>query len=433
MKEVKIGLIGFGTIGTGVVKILRQNSAIIEKKLNARLVLKKIADLDITSSRGVEVGKELLTTDAGEIVNDADIDIVIELIGGINPAKQFILDSIKNGKHAVTANKALLAKEGIEIFQTAESEGKNVGFEASTGGVIPVVRAIKEGFASDEILSVYGIINGTANYILTKMTDFGTDFSEVLKEAQEKGFAEADPSLDINGGDSAHKIAILSTLAFGSRVGLDSIYTEGIEGISSEDIKYAYELGYKVKLLAIAKNVNGEIDVRVHPTMITFENPLSNVSNEYNAVYINGKNAGSNILFGKGAGELPTAVAVVSDVIDIARDVLAGASGRMTPLSFKFANISEKKIRAIDNVKSRFYFRFFVVDRPGVLSKIAGILGKRGISIQSVIQKGKKDGEKVSVVIMTHEALEKSVRESLAEIDAADYVLDKTVSIRVEE
>lgn len=433
MRDVKVGLIGFGTVGGGVVKILLQNRRMIEEKLGASLVLKKIADLDITSSRGVDVDSSLLTADASEVISDPDIDIVIELIGGIELAKQFIIESIKNGKHVVTANKALLAKAGMEIFECAEKAERNIGFEASTGGVIPVVRALKEGFASDEILSVYGIINGTSNYILTRMTDAGIDFSQALEEAQEKGFAEADPTLDISGGDSAHKIAILSALAFGSRVSLDSIYTEGIADISAEDIKYAYELGYKVKLLAIAKNVNCEIDVRVHPTMITFENPLSNVNNEYNAVYIEGKNSGRNILFGKGAGELPTAVAVVSDVIDISRDVLAGASGRMTPLSFRFGNIKDKNIRAIDDVKSRFYFRFSVVDKPGVLSKISGVLGDNGISILSVIQKGKEDGEKVSVVIMTHEALEKSVRKSLSKIDAMDFVLDKTISIRVEE
>ncbi|RMF94230.1 MAG: homoserine dehydrogenase [Candidatus Schekmanbacteria bacterium] len=433
MRDVKVGLIGFGTIGTGVVKILQQNKNIISDKLGTSIILKKIADLDINRPRSVKVDSSLLTADANEIISDPEIDIVIELIGGINPAKDFIIEALKKGKHVVTANKALLAEEGMEIFECAESVKRNIGFEASTGGVIPVVRAIKEGFASDEIRSVYGIINGTANYILTKMTNEGIDFAQALKEAQEKGFAEADPTLDISGGDSAHKIAILSMLAFGTKIEFNSIYTEGIERIASEDIKYAYELGYKVKLLAIAKNVNGEIDVRVHPTMITFENPLSNVSNEYNAVYIEGKNAGRNILFGKGAGELPTAVAVVSDVIDIARDVISGESGRMTPLSFKLNRIANKPLRAIDDVRSRFYFRFSVVDRPGVLSKISGILGKNDISILSVIQKGEKDGEKVSVVIMTHEALEKSVRKSLQEIDSLDVVVDKTISIRVEE
>ncbi|MBI5374136.1 MAG: homoserine dehydrogenase [Candidatus Schekmanbacteria bacterium] len=432
MRKIYAGLIGFGTVGKGVVKILKQNHDIIEKKLGAELVLKRIADLDIKSSRGIDIDKSMLTANAKELIEDPEIEIIVELIGGINPAKEFILGALGNGKHVATANKSLLAKHGVEIFGAAVKAGKNIGFEASVGGVIPVIRSLKEGFAADEVQSIYGIINGTSNYILTKMTEEGKDFPSALKEAQDKGFAEADPTLDIGGGDSAHKIAVLGALAFGTNIPLEEIHTEGITDISPLDIKYAYDLGYKVKLLAIAKNIDGEIDIRVNPTMIPFDNPLSNVNNEYNAIYIVGKNSGRTILFGKGAGELPTAVAVVGDMIEIARDILSGAQSRISPLSFKLNNISRKKIKPVDEITSRFYFRFSVVDMPGVLSKISGILGDNGISISTVIQKNKATDGKVSVVIMTHDAIEKAVRKSLQEIDRLPIVLDSTVSIRVE-
>jgi len=433
MRQINVGIIGFGTVGKGVVKVLLQNIGVIKNRLGAEIKIKRIADLDIITPRGIEVKKELLTTDALEVINDPEIDIVVELIGGYNPAKEFILKALENKKHVVTANKALLALHGYEIFKCAEKNNMTVGFEASVGGGIPIIKSIKEGLVANHIHSIYGIINGTSNYILTKMTDEGKEFKEVLKKAQEMGFAEADPTFDIEGIDSSHKIAILAALAYGSRIDIKEVYTEGITKVSPLDIKYSLELGYKIKLLAIAKDVDGEIDVRVHPTMIPLSNPLSSVGGVFNAIYVTGDAIGEVIFYGKGAGEFPTASAVIADIVEISRDILTKAKSRVPLLSFQFDCIEEKKIRKIIKVRSRFYFRFSVIDKPGVLSRISGILGENNISIASVIQKERKEGEEVSVVMMTHEALEEDVGRALAMINKLQVVLKETVLIRVEE
>ena len=433
MRQVNVGIIGFGTVGKGTVKVLLNNKEIISERLGAEIEIKKIADLDITASRGIEIKKELLTKDALQVINDPEIDIVAELIGGYSPAKEFILKALKNKKRVVTANKALLALEGYEIFKCAQENNMSVGFEASVAGGIPIIKAIKEGLVANHIQSIYGIINGTSNYILTKMTDEGKEFGEVLKKAQEMGFAEADPTFDIEGIDTSHKIAILATLAYGTRVNLKEVYTEGITKVSPLDIKYAMELGYKIKLLAIAKDVNGEIDVRVHPTMVSLSNPLSTVGGVFNAIRVTGDAVGETIFYGRGAGELPTASAVVADIVDISRDILTGSKNRVPLLSFQPDCIKDKKIRKISKGRSRFYFRFSVIDQPGVLSKISGILGDNNISIASVIQKERKEGEEVSVVIMAHEALEKDVEKALNLTNKLPVVLKDTVLIRVEE
>lgn len=433
MRQVNVGIIGFGTVGKGTVKVLLNNKEIISERLGAEIKIKKIADLDITASRGIEIKKELLTKDALQVINDPEIDIVAELIGGYSPAKEFILKALKNKKRVVTANKALLALEGYEIFKCAQENNMSVGFEASVAGGIPIIKAIKEGLVANHIQSIYGIINGTSNYILTKMTDEGKEFSEVLKKAQEMGFAEADPTFDIEGIDTSHKIAILATLAYGTRVNLKEVYTEGITKVSPLDIKYAMELGYKIKLLAIAKDVNGEIDVRVHPTMVSLSNPLSTVGGVFNAIRVTGDAVGETIFYGRGAGELPTASAVVADIVEISRDILTGSKNRVPLLSFQPDCIKDKKIRKISKGRSRFYFRFSVIDQPGVLSKISGILGDNNISIASVIQKERKEGEEVSVVIMAHEALEKDVEKALNLTNKLPVVLKDTVLIRVEE
>ena len=432
MKSINIGLLGFGTVGTGVVKILQQNSGVIGKRLGAKLNLKWIADLDIERDRGVKVDKNILTKDASKVLNDPEVNIVIELIGGYEPAKSFILQALKNKKHVVTANKALLAKNGSEIFETASKNNVDIGFEASVGGGIPIIRAIKEGFTANNIQSVYGIVNGTCNYILSKMSDEGRQFDEVLKEAQALGFAEANPSLDIDGIDSAHKVTILSSIAFGVRVDFDKVYTEGISRITPIDINFAREFGYRIKLLAITKRSNNEIEVRVHPTMVKEDNPISKVNGVLNAIEVTGDAVGENMLIGRGAGDMPTGSAVVGDVIEISRNILNGGVNRVSPLSFLPKYIEDAKIKNISNIISEYYIRFSVLDKPGVLSKISGVLGNNSISISSVIQKGRGEKGGVPLVVMTHSAKEKDIQKALSEIDKLDVVLDKSVLIRVE-
>lgn len=432
MKSINLGLIGFGTVGAGVVKILRQNEGIIERKLGAKLNLKWIADLDIERDRGVKVEKNILTKDAYVVLNDPSVDIVIELIGGYEPARTFILHALKNKKHVVTANKALLAKDGTEIFETVSRNGVDIGFEASVGGGIPIIRSIKEGFPANNIQSIYGIVNGTCNYILSKMSDEGKSFHEVLKEAQALGFAEANPNFDIDGIDSAHKITILASLAFGARVDLEKVYTEGISMITPIDINFARDFGYRIKLLAITKRVGSEIEVRVHPTMVREENPISRVNGVLNAIEVTGDMVGENMLIGKGAGALPTGSAVMSDVLEISRNILNGGVNRVSPLSFLPRYIEDVKIKSIRDIVSEYYIRFSVLDKPGVLSKISGVLGNHSISIASVIQKGRGEKGGVPLVLMTHSAKEEDVQHALSEIDKLDVVFDKSVLIRVE-
>lgn len=434
MKTINLGLIGFGTVGKGVVEILRENADVIQQRLGAVLNLKKIADLDIETDRGIEVDKSILTKDAGEILNDPEIDIVIELIGGFEPAKKFILQAFDNGKHVVTANKALLAKHGEEIFSRAHEKSLNIGFEASVGGGIPIIHSLKEGLVANNFLSLCGIINGTGNYILTKMTNEGGEFNEVLREAQDKGYAEADPTFDVEGIDSAHKIVILASIAFGTHIPFEAVFTEGITKITPMDVQYAMELGYKIKLLAIAKKYNDTIDVRVHPTMVPKENPLSNVDGVFNAIYTTGDAVGESIFIGKGAGSLPTGSAIVGDIIDISREIVAGIgnSVRVSPLSYSSEKIQNLPLMNIKEVVSEYYLRFSALDKPGVLSKISGILGDHSISISSVIQKERREKGPVPVVIMTHEAKEENIQSALKETDRLNVVSDETVLIRVE-
>ncbi|MBI5043508.1 MAG: homoserine dehydrogenase, partial [Nitrospirae bacterium] len=423
---------GFGTIGPGTAKILINNAEIIRRRLGAPVVLKRIADLDIKKDRGVKLEKGVLTEKAEDILNDPDIDIVIELIGGYEPAKKFILKAIENGKNVVTANKALLAVHGEEIYKAAASKGVDIGFEGSVGGGIPIIRVLKEGLAANKILSIYGIINGTSNYILSKMTNEGKAFSDVLSEAQRLGYAEADPTFDIEGIDSAHKLAILTTLAFGTPVKFDNIYTEGITKVTPLDIEYAKEFGYKIKLLAISKMDNGEIEVRVHPTMVPNEYLISTVEGVFNAIYIAGDAVGETMFYGRGAGDMPTGSAVVSDIIEIARNIINNSIGRVPSPSFQLNERKELKIKKMDEIVCPFYLRFMAMDNPGVLSKISGVLGEHNISIASMIQKGRKEGGAVSVVMMTHVAKEKDVQDALTEIDRMSFVSAKTAFIRVE-
>ena len=433
MKNINIGLIGFGTIGTGVVKLLRQNEELITQKLGARVVLKKIADIDITTPRGIKINKNLLTTNAREIINDKDISIVIELMGGYEPARTFVLEAIAKGKHIVTANKALLATYGNEIFPAAQKNGVDIGFEASVGGTIPIIKTLKESLAANKINSIMGIMNGTCNFILTKMTDEGKMFDVVLKEAQKLGFAEADPAFDIEGTDTAHKMSIILSLAYGKKVNLKDIYLEGITKISRDDIGFARELGYRIKLLAIAMLKNGAVEARIHPTMIPSSHLLANVNQNYNAFHIMGDASGPVFLFGQGAGMMPTASAVFSDILDSARNILKGVNGRVPLRSIDEKAMTPIKLIPMDNIETKYYFRFSALDRPGVLSKISGILGENNISIATCIQKARGEGVAVPIVMTTYKAQEKNVRQALKKIDKLDMVQDKTILIRIED
>jgi homoserine dehydrogenase len=424
---VNVGVIGFGTVGTGTVRILRENASVLEQRLGFPVVLKRVADKDLKTDRGVKLPKGMLTDKVEKVLDDPDIDIVVELIGGINPAKDFILRAIANGKHVVTANKALIAQEGSEIFSAAGAKGVQLGIEAAVAGGIPIIKVMREGLVANRILSVYGIINGTANYILTKMTDEGAEFGEVLKEAQKLGYAEADPTFDVEGQDSAHKLTILASLAFGIPLSYGEVYCEGITKITPVDIDFARELGYKIKLLAIAKATNGDVELRVHPTMIPQDHLISKVDGVFNAVYVQGDAVGDTLYYGRGAGDMPTGSAIVADIADIARNISCGAEAQAPAFG-----ASDIKVRNIEDIASMYYFRFGVQDKPGVLSKIAGILGKNEISIASVIQKGRRVGGAVPVIILTHMAREREVRQAVAEIDKLPAVSEPTFFIRVE-
>lgn len=427
---INIGIIGFGTVGTGTAKILIRNRDLISRRTGFDINLKRIADVDIKRDRGIKLPKGVLTTDAEKILNDPEIDIVVELIGGKRPAKDFILKAIRNKKHVVTANKALLATEGNGIFSEAEKYGVEIGFEASVAGGIPIIKVIREGLIANRIMAVYGIINGTSNYILTKMTDEGIEFSDALKEAQRLGYAEADPTFDIEGIDSAHKLAILASLAYNIPLSFDEIYKEGITRITSQDIEFAGELGYKIKLLAIAKASDGKVELRVHPTMVPKDYLISKVDGVFNAIYVNGDAVGDTLYYGRGAGDMPTGSSIVSDIVDIARNIKKGATGRIPGIgSMKGAGL---KIKNIEEIEAMYYFRFSAYDKPGVLSKVSGVLGKYNISIASVIQKGRKVGEAVPLIVLAHRAKEKDVAKAVAEIDKLPVVADKTLYIRVE-
>jgi len=433
MREIKVGLIGFGTVGSGVARILQKNAGLLEKRMGARLILKRVADIDLKTDRGVRLKPGVLTRRAEDVIEDREIAIVMELMGGVEPARTFILKAIRNKKHIVTANKALLALHGDEIFREAHRHGVDVNFEASVGGGIPLIRSIKEGLVANRIHSIFGILNGTSNYILSKMTDEGGDFGEVLREAQEKGYAEADPTYDIEGIDAAHKLAILIRLAFGTPLPFDRIFIGGISQITPLDIQFSREFGYRIKLLAIAKLEKGKIEAHVHPTMIPEGHLLSTVDGVFNAIYIKGDAVGPALFYGQGAGQMPTGSAVVSDLVELGRNVLTQASGRRVPLlSFQEWAVEEIPLKKMDDVTTPFYMRFSALDRPRVLSKISGILGKNDISISAVIQKGRRVDGAVPVVMMTHEAKEKNVHRALQEINRLGVILGKTMFIRVE-
>jgi homoserine dehydrogenase len=432
MDRIKVGLLGFGTIGTGVVRVFAKNAELISQRLGKQLELTKIVDLDTTSDRGIAPPPGSLSADVEEVISNPEIDVVIELIGGYEPARTFILKAIANGKHIVTANKALLAVHGEEILAAAQQHGVEVMFEAAIGGGIPIVSAIKENLCANRFSSVLGILNGTCNFILTRMTDEGEDFAPVLKEAQQLGYAEADPTFDIEGVDTAHKIALLSALCFGTRVDFSQVYTEGVTNISALDIQFASQMGYKIKLLAIGKNDGEQIEVRVHPTMIPKSYQLAEVDGVFNAVRLSGDFLGPAMLYGSGAGMDATASAVMGDVISIARDLAIGAICRTPIMGYCADRIADLPLKPMSEISSHYYLRFTTLDRPGVLAQISSLLGAYNISIQSMIQPERHAADAVPIVLMTHEAREADIVKALAEIDQLEIIQQPTRLIRVE-
>jgi homoserine dehydrogenase len=433
MQPVTLGLIGCGTVGTGVARLLIEDMPMIRQRTGMPLVLKYAADLDIERDRGLTFPPGVLIADARRIIDDPQVDIVVEMIGGLTAAKELILAAIARGKHVVTANKALLATCGNELFQTAAAAGVDLAYEASVGGCMPIIKALREALAGNRIQAMVGILNGTCNYILSKITEEGLDFSTALAEAQASGFAEADPTLDIEGSDAAHKLAILNALAYGTPINLEDTYIEGISAITPMDIHYADDFGYRIKLLAISKNRQDRIEARVHPTMIPKDNILSNVSGSLNAITISGHAVQDLFLSGRGAGMMPTASAVLSDIVDLARNISFCSAGRVPPMGFQPDSIRPIPVMPVSDIVSNYYFRFAVQDRPGVLAAIAGVLGENGISIRSVQQKGRKTDAFVPIVMLTHRAREADVQKALKRIADMDVVGAAPVLIRIED
>jgi homoserine dehydrogenase len=430
MREIRVGLIGFGTVGKGLANALLAQKERLLQKTGTVFVLSTVADIALQSLPD-EFSGVTLTQDANDIFSDPKIDIVVELIGGMEPAKTFMLKAIESGKHIVTANKALLSVHGQEIFQAAAKNNVEVGFEASVGGGIPVIKALKEGLVANRINYIKGIMNGTANYILSQMTDHGTPFQEVLKEAQKLGYAEADPTYDVEGIDTAHKLAILMTIAYGMNVHLDDITVEGISSIEPIDIQFARKFGYRIKLLAISRNHSDHIEARVHPTMVPEDHMLATINGAFNGIQFQGDTVGDVLLYGQGAGMMPTGSAVAADVVDIGRNIVNGCINRVPALSYLPEHIGQPTITPMQQLVCPFYFRITALDKPGVLSTITGIFGKHGISIRSMIQQERDANEPVYIVFRTHRATEGAVEKAIAEIDALDICTVPTVKIRV--
>jgi homoserine dehydrogenase len=432
MKTVNIGIIGLGTVGSGVVDAINRNGSLIAERTGVSLVVKGVCDKDKKALEKADCkASSIKTSSYKELINDKGIDVIVELVGGIEPAKSIILDALDSGKHVVTANKALLSESWKEIFKAASEKGLFVNFEASVGGAIPIIRTLRESFVANKINTIYGILNGTTNFILTMMEEKGLSFDEALKIAQEKGIAEKDPALDISGADSAHKLAILSLLCFGQEVYAKDVYTEGICSIGPKDIANAKRLGYSVKLLGIAKDSGSGLELRVHPTLLRSSHLLSDVRGADNAIYVKGDLIGESLLFGKGAGKAPTSSSIVSDIVEIAEHVAYSGSDNPLPYRMNYASCG-KGINRMEDMYLAYYLRFSVIDKPGVLAGISTVLSENNISIANVSQEERNEGETVPVVILTHKAKEGDMCSAIAKIDAMDYVTSKTVVIRIE-
>lgn len=430
MKKVKIALLGLGNVGRGVWNILQMNGEEIMKRSGCQVEVAKILVRDPSKARAVKVPEELITTNFDEILNDDSIKIIVEVMGGIEPAKEFILKSLSKKKHIVTANKMLLATYGDELFKKADEEEVMLNYEASVAGGIPIIQAINESLTANKIEKLYGIINGTTNFILSKMELEGSDFGDVLKEAQEKGYAEADPTSDIDGFDAQYKLVILSSLAFGTKVKIDDVYREGITKITSKDIRYAKDFGLVIKLLAIAKEIDGKLQLRVHPTMIPQTHPLANVHDSFNAVFIKGNAVDDLMFYGRGAGDLPTGSAVVADIVSILRSDVDTENR----LPVEKNNLWHKEIGKINDITSRYYIRTTVTDRPGVLGEITAIFGRHGVSLRSVIQRGRiKNEEEVGLVLVTHYTNEEQLQGAINEVKDMESVKEINNMIRIED
>ena len=432
VNEIQIALIGCGTVGTGVIKVLRQNEEDIRARLGVPVRVRRIAVSDLARERDPDVDPALLTDDVDAVLADPEVQVVIELIGGYEPAKDYILRAIAAGKHVVTANKALLARDGHELFAAAERKKVDVIFEASVAGGIPIIRSLREGLASDRVRRLYGIINGTSNFILTEMAGKGTPYEDALAMAQRLGYAEADPSMDVDGVDAAQKLSILIALGFGTTIPFRDIYTEGLSRLTPLDFAFASQFGYAIKSLAIAKDDEGAVEARVHPVMIPRRHLLSAIDGVFNAVSLESSALGPLLFYGRGAGMMPTAVSVVSDVIEVGRSLLQGTSGRLPHLAFR-DELRGRQHKPMADVETEYYLRFTVLDRPGVLSVIAGVLGESRISIRQVMQPDAEEGKPVPVVILTHRAREGDMASALQKIDKQDFTFAPAQLIRVED
>jgi homoserine dehydrogenase len=433
MQEIQIAILGYGTVGTGVARLLLENEAVLSRRVGAALKLKHVVDIDTTSDRGLQLPEGVLMDDADRALADPDVQIVVETIGGEGIAKTLMTQALKAGKPVVTANKALLAKHGNALIATATEAGADLAFEASVGGCMPIIKTLREALVGNHVHAMTGILNGTCNYIFTKIAEEGIPFEAALAQAQAGGYAEADPTLDVDGFDTAHKLAILGALAYGMEINFDDIYIEGIRKVTPRDITYAGQFGYCIKLLAISKNHGDQIEARVHPTMIPLDNTLAHVNGTLNAIAVSTDAAGDILLSGHGAGMLPTASAVVGDVVDLARNLMLGANGRIPVLSYQAENIHRVPVMPMADIVTHYYFRFNALDRPGVLSKISGILGDHEISLKSVHQKGRKTNGSVPLVMLTHRAREAAVTTALEKIAALDIVAGTPMLIRIED
>ena len=431
MKSIGVGVLGFGTVGAGVVAGFQKNGSLLAQRLGVKPVLRRVADLDVTTDRGVAVDASVLTKDTLAVVDDASIQVIVELIGGTGIARELVKRALERGKAVVTANKALLAEYGEEIFGLAQKTGADLFFGASVGGGIPIIRSLRDGLIANRIDGLCGILNGTCNYILTRMQEGGLDFQAALAEAQAKGYAEANPALDIDGIDTAHKAAILARLAYGLHVSRADMVVEGIRGLASEDIRYARDLGYRVKLLAILGREKNAVTVRVHPALVPHDHVLASVSGVFNAVMVKGDLVGDALFYGRGAGRLPTASTVLADIADACRHLSSG--GRRGWPSADMADSDRVRLRPIGELTTRYYLRVMLRDQPGTLSRIAAILGSNRISIASVLQQEVSDGGHVPIVIVTHQAREEKLRQALAGIDGLETVGAPTVAIRIED
>ncbi len=433
MKPINVGLLGLGTVGGGTLTVLRRNATEITRRAGREIRVIRAAVRNLDKAK-LLAGDLPLSTNPFDVVDDPEIDIVVELIGGLEPARELVMQAIANGKHVVTANKHLVAKHGNEIFAAAQAKGVMVAFEAAVAGGIPIIKALREGLTANRIEWLAGIINGTSNFILTEMRDKGAAFEDVLKQAQELGYAEADPTFDIEGIDAAHKLTILSAIAFGIPMQFDRAYTEGISKLTREDVQYAEELGYRIKLLGIARRAENGIELRVHPTLIPERRLIANVDGAMNAVLVKGDAVGPTLYYGAGAGAEPTASAVVADLVDVTRLHTADPHHRVPHLAFQPDQLSDTPILPMDEVRTAYYLRLRAFDRPGVLADITRILADSHISIDAMVQKEPAEGEEqVNIILLTHITVEKNVNAAIAKIEALDAVAGPVMRIRLEE